>query len=155
MILIAHRGNYAGKKPDRENHPDYIDQAMAAGYHVEIDLRRHLEDLYLGHDAGDYVINAEWLAERSDKLWIHCKNFSALEWCSHTDLHYFWHENDSYTLTSKGYGWVFPGNPVYGKSIMVMPDQVPASRLCAGLCLDDFNNVTYPIPDPAMEYPNC
>ena len=25
-------------------------------------------------------------------------------------FNYFWHQNDKFTLTSKGYIWTFPGN---------------------------------------------
>ena len=37
MIRIAHRGNFAGINRDRENSPDYIEEAIAAGYNVEVD----------------------------------------------------------------------------------------------------------------------
>ena len=37
MILISHRGNIDGKIVERENHPEYIDEAIALGYDVEID----------------------------------------------------------------------------------------------------------------------
>ena len=38
MKLISHRGNLNGRIPERENHPDYIDEAIEAGYDVEIDI---------------------------------------------------------------------------------------------------------------------
>ena len=36
MILIAHRGNTNGKLPDRENTNDYIKEAIAKGFDVEL-----------------------------------------------------------------------------------------------------------------------
>ena len=39
MILISHRGNINGRDEDRENHPEYIQEALDRGYDVEIDLR--------------------------------------------------------------------------------------------------------------------
>lgn len=138
MIRIAHRGNIAGADASRENHPTYIDQALVAGFDAEIDLNLVEGQLMLGHDRPDYQIDANWLFSRSNRLWVHCKDFAALSWCSTTRLNYFWHENDRYTLTSLGYGWVYPGNPVYNRSIMVMPDTVDYSAHCHGICLDKF-----------------
>ena len=37
MKLISHRGNIDGPQPDRENSPNYINEAIEAGYNVEID----------------------------------------------------------------------------------------------------------------------
>ena len=34
MILISHRGNLTGKNPERENHPDYIKEALDLGFDV-------------------------------------------------------------------------------------------------------------------------
>ena len=51
MILISHRGNIDGKKPHLENQPDYIDEAIALGYDVEIDVWLIDGVLFLGHDA--------------------------------------------------------------------------------------------------------
>ena len=48
--LISHRGNMKGKNPDRENHPDYIMEALNKGYHVEVDVHYKDGDLYLGHN---------------------------------------------------------------------------------------------------------
>ena len=38
MLLIAHRGNINGPDKAKENHPDYINKAIEAGYNVEIDI---------------------------------------------------------------------------------------------------------------------
>ena len=38
MILISHRGNLTGPNPKKENHPDYILNALREGYEVEIDV---------------------------------------------------------------------------------------------------------------------
>ena len=50
MILISHRGNLNGKMPQNENHPDYIDEAIHAGYDVEVDVWMIDNELFLGHD---------------------------------------------------------------------------------------------------------
>ena len=36
--LYSHRGNLFGPIPERENKPDYIDEAISAGFNVEIDI---------------------------------------------------------------------------------------------------------------------
>ena len=38
MKLIAHRGNIDGPNPERENSPEYIEEALKAGYDVEVDV---------------------------------------------------------------------------------------------------------------------
>ena len=38
MILISHRGNTNGKNINRENTKSYIDEAIAKGFDVEIDI---------------------------------------------------------------------------------------------------------------------
>ena len=38
MKLISHRGNLEGRKPELENNPEYIDEALSKGYDVEIDV---------------------------------------------------------------------------------------------------------------------
>jgi len=141
-ILISHRGNINGRLPNKENEPNYIDEALAAGYDVEVDIWGIDGEIFLGHDGPQYPIDFDWLEERSSNLWIHCKNIDALLYCSDIDysnvlLNYFWHENDTVTLTSFNWIWAYPGNqPIVG-SIAVMPelnnDDVSSA---AGICSD-------------------
>jgi glycerophosphoryl diester phosphodiesterase len=49
-ILIAHRGNTYGPNEDKENSPEYIDDALKAGFDVEIDLRVVNGDCWLGYE---------------------------------------------------------------------------------------------------------
>jgi hypothetical protein len=137
MIYISHRGNIDGKKPHLENHPEYIDEAISLGYDVEIDLWWVDNKTYLGHDKPQYEIDNKWLDIRADRLWIHCKNIESLNWTRSTILHYFWHEEDTLTLTSKQYIWVYPGKqPIIG-SIAVMPEiHNDDTSKCLGICSD-------------------
>jgi hypothetical protein len=131
MKLISHRGNLDGPITSRENEPNYIDEALVLGFDVEIDLWLINRELFLGHDLGQYKINFSWLVERKDSLWVHCKNFEAMKFMSENKpiLNYFWHENDAYTLTSKGVGWVLPGKETYRNSILVLPEIVSEINL--------------------------
>jgi hypothetical protein len=137
MILISHRGNLNGPNEVRENSPYYIMEAIAEGYDVEVDLWWVDGKVYLGHDEPQYEVSDEWLGERVDKLWIHCKNVESLNWVRSTSLHYFWHEQDTLTLTSKNHMWVYPGKqPIIG-SIAVMPE-IHNDNIsnCLGVCSD-------------------
>lgn len=124
ILLIAHRGNLNGPDPSRENHPDYIEEAIRQGYHVEIDLRMYNGQLMLGHDKPQYEIDFMFLHNNISKLWIHCKDDNALDcMIRHTNANYFWHDTDDYTMTSEGFVWAYPGKrPVGDSCIMVMPE---------------------------------
>jgi hypothetical protein len=137
MILISHRGNIDGRIPEYENNPNYIEAALNLGYDVEIDLWFIDGKTYLGHDEPQYEIDDDWLGERIDKIWVHCKNIESLNWIRSTNLHYFWHETDTVTLTSKNYVWAYPGKqPIVG-SIAVMPElENDNVLLCTGICSD-------------------
>ena len=137
MIYISHRGNLKGRNIERENEPAYIDEAINSGFDVEIDMWWVDGRVYLGHDGPQYEVDNEWLVDRVDKLWIHCKNVELLNWIRSTILHYFWHEEDTLTLTSKQYVWVYPGKqPIIG-SIAVMPEiHNDKIKKCAGVCSD-------------------
>ena len=147
MILISHRGNINGRRVPFENQPNYIDTALAAGYDVEIDVwyERESGKLYLGHDKADYQIDIDWLYERSDKLWIHCKNMDALSFFnkSHlqfgTEYNYFSHDNDIGVLTSYGYIW---STNLYDNGILVLPElfeKTPIEKTI-GICSDIIQN---------------
>lgn len=141
MILISHRGNINGRILEAENKPDYIDDTIRLGYEVEIDMWWINGKTYLGHDEPQYEVNDEWLGKRIDKLWIHCKNIELLNWIRSTSLHYFWHETDTITLTSKNYIWAYPGKqPIIG-SIAVMPELNQENIFdCIGVCSDFIEN---------------
>ena len=139
MILISHRGNLDGRVVEKENHPNYIDEAINAGFDVEIDIWHNDGVLYLGHDSIQYQIDSIWLKNRIEYLWIHCKNIDAIEWFNEygSDFNYFWHQEDTVTLTSKNYIWAYPGKQPIERSIAVMPelydDKITA---CMGICSD-------------------
>jgi len=146
MLLISHRGNIDGKTPNRENHPHYIDEAINAGFDVEIDVWMIEGVLLLGHDEPQYGISQHWLNERYDKLWIHCKNVEAMEWFNSIGkFNYFWHEEDTITLTSMNYIWVYPGKQPIEGSIAVMPEiNDDDTSKCEGICSDYIKNYLLP-----------
>ena len=119
MIYISHRGNTAGKNTNMENHPDFISKAIEKGFDVEIDVWFENNVFLLGHDNPKYEIDKKYL--ENPKLWCHAKNLAALEIMKSINCHFFWHEEDKFTLTSKGYIWSYPGNLAGKNSIFLFP----------------------------------
>jgi|APSaa5957512535_1039671.scaffolds.fasta_scaffold36188_3 glycerophosphoryl diester phosphodiesterase len=121
--LIAHRGNINGISLNLENTKDYIDSAIKSGYDVEVDVRTGDDgELYMGHDEPQHEVELGWLCERSESLWIHCKDFKTLSlltnppnrnvlklhcdlWVASRNLKVFYHEKEDYTIISNGLIW--------------------------------------------------
>jgi hypothetical protein len=126
MKLIAHRGNINGRFEHHENEPNYIDLAIKKGYDVEIDVWYKDDILWLGHDEPQYGVDFIWFIDRISKLWVHCKNIEAICFFNANfdtlPFNYFWHENDTVTLTSFNYIWAFPNKQPIKNSIAVMPE---------------------------------
>lgn len=139
MIFISHRGNLNGKEINLENSPNYIDNALNQKFDVELDIFLENEKFYLGHDEPQYLIDISWLNKRKNNLWIHCKNIPAMVYFNmlKKKYHYFWHENDTLTLTSKNYIWCFPNKQPTNNSIAVMPEiHQDDIEKCVGICSD-------------------
>jgi hypothetical protein len=140
MRLISHRGNLNGKKIDLENTPKYIQQALDQNIDVEIDVWVKDSCIFLGHDKPLYEITLSWILERKTKLWLHCKNIEALcylKTLTTEEINFFWHENDTVTLTSKGYLWAFPGKQPINESVAVLPELYnDCVDTCFGVCTD-------------------
>jgi hypothetical protein len=143
MKLISHRGNLTGPNPERENSQLYIQEALNKEFDVEIDVWVVNSKIYLGHDTPQYNINKTWLYLYKNNLWIHCKNIEAVNYFSSKLklFNYFWHENDTLTLTSKNYIWAYPGKQPIKASIAVMPEIYNDDvSQCLGICSDSIQN---------------
>jgi hypothetical protein len=135
MILISHRGNIYGPNKEKENEPNYIMDALSLGYDVEIDVWFENEKFWLGHDFPQYEVGFEFLV--NEKIWCHGKNVEAIIEMKKYCIHYFWHETDKLTLTSKNYVWVYPGNQPIKNSIAVLPELFKEDiSNCRGVCSD-------------------
>jgi hypothetical protein len=139
MFLISHRGNIDGKFDFYENEPVYIDKAISEGYDVEVDVWYKDKVLFLGHDTPQYGVDFRWFRDRISKLWIHCKNTESVIYfkeCGY-DFNYFWHEEDTITLTSQNHIWAYPGKQPIKNSIAVMPEiNNDDISQCLGICSD-------------------
>jgi len=135
MYLISHRGNINGIQKDEENKPEYINKALEKGFDVEIDVRFSKGKFFLGHDFNQYEIDYNFLSNK--KIWCHAKTSEALLALYGTNAHYFWHQEDDYTITSKGYIWTYPGKKLFSKSICVLPEIANYKEInCMGICSD-------------------
>ena len=139
MFYISHRGNISGQNKESENRPEYIRAALEKGFEVEIDVRFKDSQFYLGHDFAEYKVESSFLL--NEKLWCHAKDIEAMNSLKKINAHYFWHQDDDVTLTSKGYFWTYPGKTLTNNSICVLPEINNIKKIeCAGICSDFIQN---------------
>ena len=147
MIFIAHRGNIHGPRPEYENMPYHIEEAIHLGYDVEIDLWSDGVQFRLGHDQPETLVDRSFLYKYIDKLWCHAKTPLTLATLLDLQMHCFFHVEDDVTLTSKNFIWTFPGESLTNRSIAVFDNRNTYSikRLkkvsVVGICsdyIDDF-----------------
>ena len=141
MKLIAHRGLLEGPNSQLENDPKQIERAAELGYDSEVDLWYLDGKLFLGHDAPTHGVQPGWLHRQP--LWIHAKNLAALRWLTEQQgLRYFWHQNDDCVVTSNGYIWTYPEQPLTDRSIRLMPEwadpdfETIKETQCYAICTD-------------------
>jgi len=122
MRWILHRGNNAGPN-SVENAPPELIKLLDDGFELEVDLWYTNSKLYLGHDFPQYEIDESFLEQNG--LWIHCKDAATLEYMNTKKkyLHYFYHTDEDYVLTSKGYIWCYVGKPALEGSVIVMSEK--------------------------------
>ncbi|KAI8586030.1 hypothetical protein BDZ88DRAFT_430477 [Geranomyces variabilis] len=140
-VIIAHRGNLNGPDKSRENTLDFIDEAIAAGFEVEVDVWLVGDRLHLGHDGPELAISPSDLERRASHLWCHAKNVQALSYLLKRSASFrsFSHDTDDYVITSDQRIWAFPGKELIPGSIAVMPERVPEQRgiwECHAICTD-------------------
>ena len=140
MILISHRGNIYGPNKKLENKISYLNEALILGFDVEVDVWSLKGSLYLGHDQPQHKVNKEFLQNK--KVWCHAKNLDALTALKKIKSHFFWHEKDQYTITSKGFIWTYPGKKFSKESIVVLPEIFSKKKKfnCKGVCSDYIFN---------------
>ena len=135
MIYISHRGNISGPKEKFENKIEYVQNALDKGYEVEVDVRFENDKFFLGHDYNQFEVDKNFLLNK--KIWCHAKTKDALSALEKIKAHYFWHQEDDYTITSKGFVWTYPGKSLLTNSICVLPEIVNYKEInCLGICSD-------------------
>jgi hypothetical protein len=131
-----------------ENVPEQIEYALAGGFDAKVDLWRIAGDWFVGSEKPAYPVSEKFIRQKG--LWLHCRNFAALDVMvsNNQKSNYFWHEADSYSLTSRGYIWAYPSQAVSESAICVMPEWEDSSFSnigdlnCLGICSDYILNVS-------------
>ena len=120
MKIIAHRGQTDGPAIN-ENDPFQLVSTISQGFDVEVDVWVENNEIFLGHDGPRHKVDRQFLLDIGDNAWYHCKNIDALYMFSTSlpNLNFFWHQEDNFTLTSNGFIWTYPGQPITDKSIVV------------------------------------
>ena len=148
MRFIAHRGLINGPDVNLENRPAVIEDALRQGFDCEIDVWYKDQQFFLGHDFPDYQVSFDFLLQKG--LWLHAKNLDALYVLgANSQMNYFWHQEDDFTLTSKNYIWTYPGKSYTPLSIIVLPEINTDIKLfnnlklykCFGICSDYVNEI--------------
>tara|TARA_R110002020_G_scaffold420458_2_gene629621 strand:+ start:1743 stop:2252 length:510 start_codon:yes stop_codon:yes gene_type:complete len=148
--LISHRGNTEGPNPERENKKSYIQEALDMGYDVEIDVWNINKTWFLGHDYPSQEIDIKFLM--NNKLLCHAKNLAALDgMLIHTNIHCFYHADDPYTITSRGYIVSYPGYEVTPRTICMKPELARPNLDCYGICSDYIGLYSSPATPPEMK----
>lgn len=147
MLFISHRGNLNGPIPERENSPDYIDEANSAGFMAEVDIKVIDDQVILGHGEQSYPVSWQWLSQRSERLLLHLKNREAVrvipDYWSH--FRYFCNEKDEFSFTSSGfilcwskhpnrYGW----GSKYMLPLIDLADIEQYDEISAGAVISDY-----------------
>jgi hypothetical protein len=131
MIIVSHRGNLNGPGT-AENRPDLVLEASRE-FLTEVDLWYKDHCLFLGHDGPNYPVDDDFI--KKENLIFHAKNLDAVDFLSKTTSHWFWHENDKMTMTSKGLIWSFP-RVFLKKSIVVDFEEPRHIENVLGICTD-------------------
>lgn len=140
MRLIAHRGNIWGPSPDRENTVPYVEEALEAGYDVEVDVWSDGEGFYMGHDPlpmHHNLVSRDFLEHPG--LWIHAKSERTLYALSNNlFLHTFAGDRDPFVLTSHGFIWSITDQNLTPKSILMHAGNLQGLAVpkCFGVCSD-------------------
>jgi hypothetical protein len=138
MKIISHRGNLNGPNPSLENSLELINLALKNKFDVEIDVWLINKQWYLGHDKPEYLISQKFLENK--KLWCHAKNLEALySMLDCKNINCFWHQDDDFTLTSKGFIWTYPNKQVTSRSVIVLQNKEnidPFKKYIYGICTD-------------------
>jgi hypothetical protein len=151
MKIISHRGNLKGPDPKNENTIKQIDIALKKSFDVEIDLWKINDKFFLGHDKPDNEVELDWLEKRKNKLWIHAKNFSAIESLKELNqgLFFFYYKKEPLVLISNQKIWCHNPEKIHNPSNFIIPilENVNFTKYNLnsyyGICTDYPNDLFY------------
>mgnify|MGYP001254295036 FL=1 len=141
MRLISHRGNLDGPQ-ECDNVISTLEE-VSKEMLVEVDVWYMQHGWYLGHDGPERAVSFDFIA--NPNFILHAKNLQALCKLTGTNLHYFWHQEDDFTLTSKQLIWTYPRKEVTPRSIIVCQTAEEAVEYSTkdvwGICTDFIKEI--------------
>jgi len=131
-MIIAHRALLRGPDFIKENTIDSINECIRMNINIELDIRYIDGNWYLGHDHPQEIIDLDTFDFGFVHVFFHCKNIETLNRCCNTlfkeqfegQIDFFYHDQDSVTLTKNGLIWSYPKSKLFDWSICVMPELV-------------------------------
>lgn len=84
---------------------------------LECDVQMYKDKLYFGHDEPQEEVDVSLMTMQN--VFCHAKDLDAMiAMIDMKDVHCFWHQEDTITLTNRGFVWCYPGHyPVHEKAI--------------------------------------
>lgn len=134
-IIISYLGNINGRNPAEENKRAYIEKALAAGWHVCVDVVFHYGTFVLPYNGGFHTMPPAMLSKQ--RIWCCAHDPVTLDALCNVGAHAFL-VSDTPTLTSAQFVWTPAGVELTPRSIACFPEDAPAGWLDsaepAGLC---------------------
>jgi hypothetical protein len=140
-LLISHRGNTTGINREKENSPDYIQEALNNDYFVMVDVfligEKHLA---IGCDSPQYATTLDFL--KNNNIICKAKSIECFDFLITNQIHSFYNNYDDCSLTSGGLIWTRPGNNITERCVFTMPEWIMNDITeikdikCAGICSD-------------------
>jgi hypothetical protein len=143
-LRVYHRGNSA-RDLSVENNPKKLLELVRRGRHIELDIWTVGNKLFVGHDRPDVEVTYDWLLAVEPRALIHCKDgrtFSVLRRyfaCRGIAANLFYHTSEDYALSTGGWVITYPGKPVFGEFLSMMPETAgrnPNMEAAAIICSD-------------------
>jgi|TARA_R110000744_G_scaffold185546_1_gene304968 hypothetical protein len=134
-IYISNRGNLAGKDPDEENKPDYIENALGQGVCVKTDVWVIKDRTVTGTEHPSTGINLNIFDK--EKLLVQARNPTALLFLLEEGYHCFWRESDNLIMTNRNFILSYAGS-IFPKSIIMLPEEnaILTNNEYMGICSD-------------------
>jgi len=138
-IIISHLGNIDGRQPDRENTLPYVKAALAAGWHVCVDVWYTNGSFVLPSSRGAFPLPPALLS--NCRVWARSYDPETIDALCTLKAHCVIATESPITLTSEQFLWTLPPTPLAPRSIAVFPELATPWWLeqyePAGLCSNE------------------
>jgi hypothetical protein len=138
-IIISHLGNIDGRQPDRENTLPYVKEALAAGWHVCVDVWYTNGGFVLPSASGAYHLPPALLS--NCRVWSRTYDPETIHALCTIKAHCVIAAESPVLLTSEQFLWTLPPTPLASRAIAVFPELATPEWLeqyePAGLCSNE------------------